>query len=171
MSVLATGFLSRELIGAQSSAAIIGGMGPSAAVGFVLAHVLRDRVKPTAIVSGALIVGGAGMLAFGGIISVLGISLMAFTVGKLLPGQGRRGHADAAVALGCLPGRGLSFQDLVYNLSWILPAFILYLTLAEDTARLVLLSAGAVFLAIALLIAAWSRRVDVQPRQEAGTGG
>jgi hypothetical protein len=169
MSVLATGFLSRELIGAQSSAAIIaGGFGAlGAAVGFVLAHVLRNRLRPTTIVSGALIVGGAGMLAFGGIISVLGISLMAFTVGiSFFLGKVGVDTLMQQSLSDAFRGRGFSFQDLVYNLSWILPALILFLTLTEGTARLVLLSAGAAFLAIALALGAWARRLDVPTPQQ-----
>jgi hypothetical protein len=176
LSVLATGFLSRELIGEQSSVAIVaGGVGAlGAALGFVLAYVLRDRVKPTTIVAGALIFGGAGMLAFGGIISVLGISLMAFTVGvSFFLGKVGVDTLMQQSLPDSFRGRGFSFQDIVYNLSWIVPSFVLFLFLSEDTARIVLLSAGGVFLALALLIGAWARRLPNQPAERAAatTGG
>jgi hypothetical protein len=172
LTVLATAFLARDLIGKESTVALIaGGVGAlGAGLGFVLAYVFRDRVSPTTIVSGALIFGGAGMLAFGGIINTLGISLMAFSVGlSFFLGKVGVDTLMQQSLSDSFRGRGFSFQDLVYNLSWILPALILFLFLSESTARILLVVAGAVFLAIALLITLWGRRVRVQPvRAEAG---
>jgi hypothetical protein len=166
LTVLATAFLSRDLIGKESTVALIaGGVGAlGAGLGFVLAYVLRDRVSPTTIVSGALIFGGAGMLAFGGIISTVGISLMAFSVGlSFFLGKVGVDTLMQQSLSDSFRGRGFSFQDLVYNLSWILPALILFLFLSGSTARILLVIAGGVFLAIAVLIALWARRVQVEP--------
>jgi MFS family permease len=168
MSVLATGFLSRELIGQESTVALVAGAvgALGAGLGFVLAYVLRTRVKPTTIVSGALILGGAGMLAFGGIINTLGISLMAFSVGlSFFLGKVGVDTLMQQSLSDSFRGRGFSFQDLVYNLSWILPALILFVFLSEDTARILLVAAGGVFLAIAILIALWARRIELRPAE------
>jgi hypothetical protein len=161
--VLATAFVSRELIqtkGTLSTAipAAAGALG--AALGFVIAHALRERVRPVRIVSGALIAGAVGMLAFGGIITLLGISLMAFSVGLafFLGKVGVDTMMQQALA-DRFRGRGFSLQDIAYNLSWLIPAFVLFLVLTEDTARILLVTAGVVFLVIAALIALAARRL------------
>ena len=170
--VLATGTVSLELIGAEGlmATAAIGGAGAlGAAIGFVIAHVVKERVAPARIVSGALFVGAIGMIAFGGIITLVGISLMAFSVG-LAFFLGKVG-VDTMMQQALddrFRGRGFSLQDIAYNLSWLIPAFVLFLFLTEDTARIVLLVAGVVFLVVALLIAGASRRVQAAERSAAG---
>jgi hypothetical protein len=162
--VLATVFVSREFIAAEGAltTAILGAAGAlGAAVGFVVAHVLRGRVAPARIVSIALLLGGAGVLAFGGIINLVGISLTAFAVGLgfFLGKVGVDTMMQEALS-DSFRGRGFSLQDIVYNLSWIVPAFILFLFLTPGRARLLLTVAGAVFLALAAGIAALARRVE-----------
>jgi inner membrane protein involved in colicin E2 resistance len=61
-------------------------------------------------------------------------------------------------------GRGFSLQDIVYNVSWIIPAFVLFLLLTPARARALLIGAGVVFLALAALIALWARRVPAEAR-------
>lgn len=165
MVVLATGFASRELIEAKgiASTAIPGLAGAvGAGIGFVIAHAVRERGRPARIVSGALIAGSLGMLAFGGIVTIFGISLMAFAVGLafFLGKVGVDTMMQEALA-DRFRGRGFSLQDIAYNLSWLIPAFVLFLFVGEDfgRVRLLLVIAGIVFLAIALLIAAASRRL------------
>ena len=167
--VLATVFVSREFIAAEGAltTAIPGAAGAlGAAVGFVVAHILRDRVPPARIVSVALLLGGAGVLAFGGIINLLGISLTAFSVGVgfFLGKVGVDTMMQEALS-DSFRGRGFSLQDIVYNLSWIVPAFILFLLLTPERARLLLTVAGAVFLALAAGIAALARRVEAAARR------
>jgi hypothetical protein len=170
-TTLATVFLSRELIAAKGTLstaipAAVGALG--AGLGFVIAHVLRDRVRPARIVSGALIAGAAGMLAFGGIITLLGISLMAFSVGLafFLGKVGVDTMMQQALS-DQFRGRGFSLQDIAYNLSWVIPALVLFLVLTADTARILLVGAGVVFLIIAVLIALAARRLPV-PTPERG---
>jgi hypothetical protein len=142
----------------------VGALG--AGLGFVLAYALRTRVMPTTIVSGALILGGAGMLAFGGIINTLGISLMAFAVGlSFFLGKVGVDTLMQQSLSDSFRGRGFSFQDLVYNLSWIIPALVLFLFLTDETSRILLVAAGGVFLVIATLIAMWARRVELRPAE------
>jgi sugar phosphate permease len=161
--VLATAFVSRELIQTKGTLSTVipaaaGALG--AALGFVIAHAVRDRVRPARIVSGALIAGAVGMLAFGGIITLLGISLMAFSVGLafFLGKVGVDTMMQQALA-DRFRGRGFSLQDIAYNLSWLIPAFVLFLALTEDTARILLVTAGVVFLVIATVIAFAARRL------------
>ena len=171
MVVLATGFASRELIQAEglTSTAIPGLAGVmGAGLGFVIAHVVRERVQPARIVSGALIVGALGMLAFGGIVTILGISLMAFAVG-LAFFLGKVG-VDTMMQEALddrFRGRGFSLQDIAYNISWLLPALMLFLFVGEnfDRVRTLLVIAGVVFLVVAVLIALAARRLPAREKE------
>jgi hypothetical protein len=160
---LATVFVSREFIATEGTVttaipAAAGALG--AAVGFVVAQFVKDRVPPARIVVGALLVGAAGMLAFGGIINLLGISVLAFSVGLsfFLGKIGVDTMMQQALA-DTYRGRGFSLQDIAYNLSWVIPAVVLFVFLSRDTARILLVVAGLVFLAIAVGIALWARRI------------
>ena len=171
--VLATGFASRELIEAKGiTSTVIPGLAGAlgAGLGFVIAHVVRERVRPARIVSGALIAGSLGMLAFGGFITILGISLMAFSVGLafFLGKVGVDTMMQEALA-DRFRGRGFSLQDIAYNISWLLPAFLLFLFIGEEfeRVRVILRVAGAAFLVIAALIALAARRLPATGREPA----
>jgi sugar phosphate permease len=125
---------------------------------------VRRRVRPMRIVTGALVLGGAGMLAFGGIINLAGISLMAFTVGLsfFLGKVGVDTMMQEALA-DSFRGRGFSLQDVAYNFSWIIPALVLFMFLTPGVARTLMIGAGVVFLALAVLISLWARRVPASP--------
>jgi hypothetical protein len=168
-TVLATAFISREFVVEQStSTAIVGGVGALGAVaGFVTAALVRRRVRPIRIVTGALVLGGAGMLAFGGIINLGGISLMAFTVGMsfFLGKVGVDTMMQEALA-DAFRGRGFSLQDVAYNFSWIIPALVLYLFLTPAVARTLMIGAGVTFLVLAVLISLWARRVPTASSEE-----
>jgi hypothetical protein len=162
-TVLATAFISRELIAAEGAGAttVAGAAGALGAVtGFLAANAVRRRVAPVSIVTVALFLGGAGMLAFGGIINLLGISLMAFAVGLsfFLGKVGVDTMMQEALS-DSFRGRGFSLQDIAYNFSWIIPATILFLFLSQDAARLVMIAAGVVFLGLAVLLRLWARSV------------
>jgi hypothetical protein len=156
VALAARAFLARE--GGLSSAipAAAGALG--AAVGFVSAHSLKDRIAPVRILVAALAVAGLGVLAFGGIINLGGLSAVAFTVGL--------GFFLGKVAVDTLMqesladtfrGRGFGLLDLVYNLSWIIPALVLYVAWSQTGPRALLIAAGALFLATAGMIALWAR--------------
>jgi MFS transporter len=168
-TVLATAFISREFIverGAVTTVAgAVGALG--AVAGFVAAALARQRVRPVRIVTGALILGGVGMLAFGGIINLLGISLMAFTVGVsfFLGKVGVDTMMQEALA-DSFRGRGFSLQDIAYNFSWIIPALVLFLFLTPSVARALMIGAGVVFLALAVLITLWARRIPATATPE-----
>ena len=171
-TVLATAFISREFVVEQStSTAVAGAVGALGAVaGFVTAAMVRGRVRPIRIVTGALVLGGGGMLAFGGIINLAGISLMAFTVGIsfFLGKVGVDTMMQEALA-DAFRGRGFSLQDIAYNFSWIIPALVLFLFLTPAAARTLMVGAGVVFLLLAVVITLWARRLPATPEPARAT--
>jgi hypothetical protein len=137
-------------------------------VGFFSAHPLKDRVPPVRILVAAMSVAGFGVLAFGGIITLPSLSAVAFMVGL--------GFFLGKIAVDTLiqqsladafRGRGFGLQDLVYNLSWILPALVLWATWDRLGARPLLVGAGLVFLATAAAIGLWARRIGARPEPAA----
>ncbi|HZB03797.1 MAG TPA: MFS transporter [Actinomycetota bacterium] len=161
-TVLATAFVSRDLIAAEETTTTVAGAAGAlgAVIGFLAANAVRRRVAPVTIVGTALFLGGAGMLAFGGIINLLGVSLMAFAVGVsfFLGKIGVDTMMQEALS-DSFRGRGFSLQDIAYNFSWIIPALVLFLFLSRDVARILMVSAGAVFLLFAVLLGLWARAV------------
>jgi hypothetical protein len=161
-TVLATAFISRDLIAAEGTTTTVAGAAGAlgAVIGFLAANAVRRRVAPVTIVGTALFLGGAGMLAFGGIINLLGISLMAFAVGVsfFLGKIGVDTMMQEALS-DSFRGRGFSLQDIAYNFSWIIPALVLFLFLSRDVARILMVSAGGVFLLFAVLLGLWARAV------------
>lgn len=161
--VLGTVFVSRSFIareGTLTSAipAAAGALG--AAVGFVIANALKDRVRPARLVVGALLVGGVGMVAFGGIVNLAGITILASVVGlSFFLGKVAVDTLMQQALADAFRGRGFSFQDVAYNLSWVVPALVLFLALTPGRARVVLIAGGVTFLVLAGLIALWARRV------------
>jgi hypothetical protein len=131
-----------------------------AAIGFVVAQRLKTRWRPERLLVFAMTVSGVGVIAFGGVTSVLGFSALAFVaafgffVGKI--------SADTIMQR-ALPdnfrGRGFSLFDVAYNLGWIVPALILVLVWSPGNVRLILIASGIVFLIITALIAMWARRI------------
>jgi hypothetical protein len=165
--VLAVALTSRAYLAREGSLTTVipaaaGALG--AAVGFVSAHALKDRVPPVRILVAALGLAGLGVLAFGGIITLLGLTAVAFLVGL--------GFFLGKIAVDTLMqqsladgfrGRGFGLQDLAYNLSWILPALVLSAAWTQGSARSVLVAAGLVFLATAMGIGLWARRIGAPP--------
>lgn len=163
LATLAVSFAALGFVGERGLATVIPGAAGAlgAVVGFVLAHLLKDRVGAPRIVVGALLAGGIGMAAFGGIITLLGLSLMAFSVGLafFLGKVGVDTLMQEALA-DAFRGRGFSLQDVVYNLSWILPSVVLVLLYpAEGPPRALLIGSGAVFLGVAILLGLWARQI------------
>ncbi|MFL5797413.1 MAG: MFS transporter [Actinomycetota bacterium] len=154
----------REILGGKSSnsAVIIAGLAAAvgAAMGFVAAQMLKDRVAPPRLIVGAMVTAGVGFVALGGVRSTLGLSVVAFVaalgyfVGKI--------SADTIMQQS-LPdqyrGRGFSFFDVAYNLAWIAPALVLFALWSKGGARALMIGAGVLFLAGGALTAAWARRL------------
>jgi hypothetical protein len=155
-------------VGSNKTAVLIAGMAAAAgaALGFVAAQALKDRVPPASLIVGAFVVAGAGTVAFGGVTRILGLSVVAFVaalgyfLGKI--------SADTIMQQALSDqyrGRGFSFFDIAYNLAWILPALVLYALWSPGHVRLLQIGAGVLFLASGATVAAWSKRIasDLEP--------
>jgi hypothetical protein len=158
VSFSATAFIDRKgLIGTAVPAAA-GALG--ALVGFAAAGSLRSRISPSAMVVLGLVAGGAGVAAFGGVITLVGLGAVAFAVGF--------GFFLGKVAVDTMMqesladqfrGRGFSLQDVIYNLSWVLPSLMLVLLFDGGRVRILLVVTGVAFAAIGLLLGAWARSI------------
>jgi MFS family permease len=158
----------RQLLGGNSSkkGIIIAGLAAAvgAALGFVVAEQFKSRIRPARLLVTAMLVAGAGVVLFGGVISTLGLAVVAFVVslgyflGKI--------SADT-ITQQSLPdryrGRGFSFFDIAYNLAWIASAVLLWALWTHVGARVLQIGAGILFLVAAVGISAMARRVDVEP--------
>lgn len=164
--VLSVGFASREFIAEEGTLttaipAAVGALG--AAVGFVLAHLLKERVPPVRVVVGAMLLGGLGVAAFGGVITLAGISLVAFAVGlSFFLGKISVDTLMQQSLADAFRGRGFGLLDVVYNLSWILPSLVLWAAWTPGSARALLIGSGAAFLAAGLGIGAWARALSAR---------
>ncbi|MEA2551469.1 MAG: hypothetical protein QOE25_1238, partial [Actinomycetota bacterium] len=140
---------------------IVGG-----ALGLVLAQKWKDRVPPIRMLMGSMFLLGAGTIAFGALVSVLGfagmlfIGFFAFFLGKI--------SADTIMQQ-AMPddfrGRAFALFDIAYNLGFIVPALVLSFIWVEGSAtrtRIILIGSGAVFLGLTAVIGAWSRRIKDQ---------
>jgi hypothetical protein len=158
ISFSATGFIDQKgLIGTAVPAAA-GALG--AVVGFAAAGYLRRRVAPPAMVVLGLVAGGAGVAAFGGDITLTGLAAVAFAVGF--------GFFVGKIAVDTMMqesladqfrGRGFSLQDVVYNLSWVLPSLLLVILFEEGRVRALLVATGLTFAVVGLLLGLWARRI------------
>ncbi|HXJ64974.1 MAG TPA: MFS transporter, partial [Actinomycetota bacterium] len=155
----------RDILGGKSSnsAVIIAGLAATAGavLGFVVAQVLKDKVAPPRLIVGGMVVAGIGFVALGGAKTTAGLSVVAFVaalsyfVGKI--------SADTIMQQS-LPdeyrGRGFSFFDVAYNLAWILAALVLLPTWGGgNNARVLMISAGVLFLLGGLATLMWYRRL------------
>ena len=131
-----------------------------AALGFVVAERLRDRVRPDRLLVAAMVIAGAGVVLFGGIVSALGLAVVAFvaSLGYFLGKISADTITQQALA-DRYRGRGFSFFDVAYNLAWIVPALVLWALWTHVSPRLLQIGGGVVFLAAAVLIGVWARRL------------
>ncbi|HXF72418.1 MAG TPA: MFS transporter, partial [Actinomycetota bacterium] len=141
--------------------AIAGGTGAAgAALGLVAGQLLKDRVAPVRLLLAAMAAIGLGVIAFGGVPTLLGFSALTF-VGALGFFLGKI-SADTIMQQ-ALPdgfrGRGFSLFDIAYNLGWIVPALVLSLVWREDRVREILLASGVLFLGVTAGVAAWAARI------------
>ena len=141
--------------------AVAGGTGAvGAGLGLVAGQLLKDRLAPVRLLLASMATIGAGVIAFGGVPTLLGFSALTF-VGALGFFLGKI-SADTIMQQ-ALPdrfrGRGFSLFDIAYNLGWIVPALVLFLVWREDRVREILIASGVVFLAATAAVAAWARRI------------
>lgn len=163
LAVLATALASRDFLVAEGSQATwipaaAGAMG--AGVGFLTAQAMKERVPPARIVLTALGLGGLSQVAFGGVISLPGLSAVAFLIGlSFFLGKVAVDTLMQQSLTDAFRGRGFGLQDMIYNLSWLLPAIVLWVAWNDGSVRPLLVGAGLVFLAAAVVIALWARRI------------
>jgi len=157
----------RKLFGGTNSKmallvpALAGALG--AGIGFVLAQLLKERIPPARLLSASMLCMGIGVIAFGGIVSVFGLSMVAFVaaltyfVGKI--------SADTLTQQ-ALPdnfrGRAFSLFDVAYNVAWIIPALVLFAVWQTDRVRILLVGAGVLFVLVAIATVAWARRLGLE---------
>jgi hypothetical protein len=153
----------RSILGhhASKKGIIIAGLAAAigAALGFVIAERLRDRIRPDRLLVVALTVAGLGVLLFGGLVSTIGLSVVAFVaslgyfLGKI--------SADTITQQSLADryrGRGFSFFDIAYNLAWIASALVLWALWGHVGPRLLQIGGGVVFLVAAAGIGVWAKR-------------
>jgi hypothetical protein len=145
---------------AVAIAAVAGAMG--AAIGMIAAQKLKGRVAPVRLLIGAMAALGIGVIAFGGVQTIVGYSMLtfigagAFFLGKI---------SSDTIMQGSLPdgfrGRGFSLFDIAYNLGWIVPAAILSLVWGDGSnVRVILIASGAVILLVTFAIQRWAARIS-----------
>jgi hypothetical protein len=155
----------RQILGTHSSkkGIIIAGVAAAAgaALGFVVAERLRDRIRPQRLLVIAMAVAGSGVVLFGGIVSTIGLAAVAFvaSLGYFLGKISADTITQQALA-DRYRGRGFSFFDVAYNLAWIVPALVLWALWGHVSPRLLQIGGGVVFLLAAGAIALWTRRLD-----------
>jgi hypothetical protein len=150
--------------------AIVGGGGfLGGAIGMVLAQRWKDRVPPIRLLLGSMVLLGGSALVLGFWVSLAGFSLLlfcgffAFFLGKI--------SADTILQQAIADdfrGRAFALFDIAYNLGFILPALILVLVWNDSRAGALLVTSGAVFLALTALIARWARsiRSELAPQDD-----
>jgi MFS family permease len=165
-AIVSIGFVARDLLGDEEMAILIvtGGAGAIGAVlGFVLAPRLVDKVRTTgALVLGASVVAGTGILVFGAIEMNVALAVMTFLLGF--------GFFLAKITLDSMVqealgddfrGRAFSLYDIAYNLAWVIAAAALKLFYSPDVQGLLIAGMGAVFLVGVGALAAWYRNAGL----------
>jgi hypothetical protein len=160
------GFTARELLADDELkvALLTGGAGAvGAALGFLFAHRLQQRVRSTAhLVLSASAVAGIAVAVLGALEMELAIAALAFFLGF--------GFFLAKISLDSLVqealgadfrGRAFSLYDIAYNLAWVLAAGIMKVAWSDDSKGLLIAGAGVVFLAGMVAIGAWFKKAGL----------
>jgi hypothetical protein len=162
-SIVAIGFVARELLSDKDTVVLIvtaGAGAAGAALGFLLADRFRARVRSTAhLVIAASFVAGAAVTVFGAIELSAAIAALAFFLGL--------GFFLAKISLDTLVqealgddfrGRAFSLYDIAYNLAWVLAAVVLKIAWSPDNRGLLIAATGLVFLLGMVALTTWYRR-------------
>jgi MFS family permease len=181
-SLVGIGFVARELLADDDLmvAAITGGAGAiGAALGFVMASPLRDRVSTTArLVMGASFVAGGAVAVLGGALQTESALAKAALAGlAFFLGFGfflAKISLDTMVqeALGDdFRGRAFSIYDIAYNVAWVLAAGLMKVFWSDDVQGVLIAGMGVVFLIGLLGIGAWFRNAGLlDPQSQVATG-
>ena len=157
-SLVASGNADTVALGIVGGGGFLGG-----AIGLVLAQRWKDRIPPARLLVGSMAVLGGATLVFGAFTTLLGFSALLFCgfagffLGKI--------SADTIMQQ-AMPddfrGRAFALFDVAYNLGFIIPALILVVVWADDRVSTILMTSGAVFLGLTLLVARWARSIREQ---------
>lgn len=161
-SIVAIGFVARDLLADEEMAILIitaGSGAAGAALGFLLADRLHGRVPSTAhLVFSASFVAGLGVAVLGALEVGVAVAALTFFLGL--------GFFLAKISLDTLVqealgndfrGRAFSLYDIAYNLAWVLAAIVLKVAWTPSSQGLLISGGGFVFLAGLAGIAAWFR--------------
>jgi hypothetical protein len=161
-SIVAIGFVARDLLADDDLTLIIltGGTGAiGAALGFVLARSLQQRVRTTArLVLSASGVAGIAVVVFGPLSFGASIAILTFFLGL--------GFFLAKISLDTLVqealgddfrGRAFSLYDIAYNVAWVLAAGILKLMWGPSGQGALIAGVGVLFLVGMAALGAWFR--------------
>lgn len=166
-TIVGVGFIARDLLADNNVKIVLltGGAGAvGAALGFLLADRLRDRVRTTArLVLAASLVAGAAVAVLGSFTDNAGIANAALAALTFFLGLGfflGKISLDTMVqeSLGDdFRGRAFSLYDISYNLAWVLAAAAMKLMWSNDSSGILLTGMGIVFVFGMLLLGLWFR--------------
>lgn len=161
-SIVAIGFVARDLLADEDMAVLIvtaGSGAAGAALGFLLADRLHGRVRSTAhLVFAASAVAGVAVAVFGAVELSIAVAVLTFWLGL--------GFFLAKISLDTLVqealgddfrGRAFSLYDIAYNLAWVLAALVLKVAWSPSSQGALIAGAGLAFLVGLAGIAAWYR--------------
>lgn len=161
-SLVGIGFVARELLADDDLQVLLltgGGGAAGAALGFVLAHKLHERVRTTAsLVMSASAVAGSAVTLLGSVQLSSALALLAFFLGF--------GFFLAKISLDTLVqeslgddfrGRAFSLYDIAYNVAWVLAAAAMKLWWSPSAQGSLIAGMGIVFLVGLAAIGMWFR--------------
>ncbi len=166
-TIVGVGLIARSLLGDNNLKIVLvtGGAGAvGAALGFLLADRLRDRVRSTArLVLAASVVAGLAVAVLGSFTDNAGMANATLAALTFFLGLGfflGKISLDTMVqeSLGDdFRGRAFSLYDISYNLAWVLAAAAMKLMWTSDSSGILLAGMGAVFVAGMVLLGLWFR--------------
>jgi hypothetical protein len=165
-TIVGIGFRARELLADDDLQVLLitGGAGAlGAALGFVLARKLTDRISTTAllVLSASAIAGGATAV-LGPLTLELALAFLTFCLGF--------GFFLGKISLDTMVqeslgddfrGRAFSLYDIAYNLAWVVAAGAMKIFWTDDNQGLLISAMGFVFLGGLALIGLWYRRAGL----------
>jgi hypothetical protein len=175
-TIVGIGFEARELLADDDLQVLLvtGGAGAlGAALGFLFARKLTDRVRSTAmVVLGASTIAGGAVAILGPLEMKIALALLTFCLGF--------GFFLGKISLDTMVqeslgddfrGRAFSLYDIAYNLAWVVAAGAMKIAWDPDRQGLLISAMGFVFLAGLAAIGLWYRRAGLLSRNvEAGVG-
>lgn len=165
-SLVGISFVARDLLADDDFTVLLltgGAGGAGAALGFVLAHRLHERVRTTAsLVMSASVVAGSAVALLGSIGLRSALALLTFFLGL--------GFFLAKISLDSLVqeslgddfrGRAFSLYDIAYNLAWVVAAAAMKLWWSPSAQGSLIAGMGIVFLVGLVAIGTWYRHAGL----------